>query len=235
MENFDEGDIRVPRKVEGVQIIQQLLNQRVSNMSMKKPDNAAVENNSRLTLSPPIFPTSKPQVSNDSIILSATFKSFHDDFESVKQESTLITKKNPLELHELIMISLCQGLENQGFMNLRACQTRDHQWNHLRQIGLWSDKYYVGDDLSFEGSHPLQSYYPRRRQLSRPLKPHPTNQYRKTFRSYYPRRIMWDNQWKEPLRFTTTPQESRSIRPYDVILDNRATMEEESEWQPIYK
>ena len=40
MENFDEGDIRVPRKVEGVQIIQQLLNQRVSNMSMKKPDKA---------------------------------------------------------------------------------------------------------------------------------------------------------------------------------------------------
>ena len=93
---------------------------------------SAVENNSRLTLSPPIFPTSKPQVRNDSIILSATFKSFHDDFESVKQELTLITKKNPLELHELIMISLCQGLENQGFMNLRACQTRDHQWNHLR-------------------------------------------------------------------------------------------------------
>ena len=40
--------------------------------------------------------------------------------------------------------------------------------------------------------------------------------------------------FQEPLRFTT-PQESRSIRPYDVILDNRATMEEESEWQPIYK
>ena len=40
MENFDEGDIRVPRKVEGVQIIQQLLNQRVSNMSTKKPDKA---------------------------------------------------------------------------------------------------------------------------------------------------------------------------------------------------
>ena len=41
--------------------------------------------------------------------------------------------------------------------------------------------------------------------------------------------------FQEPLRFTTTPQESRSIRPYDVILDNRATIEEESEWQPIYK
>ena len=40
--------------------------------------------------------------------------------------------------------------------------------------------------------------------------------------------------FQEPLRYTT-PQESRSIRPYDVILDNRATMEEESEWQPIYK
>ena len=40
MENFDDGDIRVPRKVEGVQIIQQLLNQRVSNMSTKKPDKA---------------------------------------------------------------------------------------------------------------------------------------------------------------------------------------------------
>ena len=40
LENFEEGDIRVPRKVEGVQIIQQLLNQRVSNMSMKKPDKA---------------------------------------------------------------------------------------------------------------------------------------------------------------------------------------------------
>lgn len=97
---------------------------------------AGAENNSRLTLSPPISPTSKPQLvrndRNDSIILSATFKSFHDDFESVKQELTLITKKNPLEMHELIMISLCQGLENQGFMNLRACQTRDHQWKHLR-------------------------------------------------------------------------------------------------------
>ena len=40
--------------------------------------------------------------------------------------------------------------------------------------------------------------------------------------------------FQEPLRYTT-PQESRSIRPYDVILDNRATIEEESEWQPIYK
>ena len=71
---------------------------------------------------------SDPQ-SNDSIIISATFKSFHDDFQSVKQELTLITHRNPLQVHELIMISLCQGLENQGFMNLRACQSRDY---HLR-------------------------------------------------------------------------------------------------------
>ena len=42
LENFDnEGDIRVPRKIGGVQIIQQLLNQRVSNMLTEKSEKAA--------------------------------------------------------------------------------------------------------------------------------------------------------------------------------------------------
>ena len=42
LENFDnEGDIRVPRKIGGVQIIQQLLNQRVSNMLTEKFEKAA--------------------------------------------------------------------------------------------------------------------------------------------------------------------------------------------------
>ena len=69
-------------------------------------------------------PTSKP-IENDTIILSATFKSFHDDFESVKQDLALITKKNALEIHGLIMDSLCKGLELHGFMDLRVCKNRN--------------------------------------------------------------------------------------------------------------
>ena len=66
---------------------------------------------------------------------------------------------------------------------------------------------------------------------------------RDTWRSHF-RTNLSKNNWsltfsrpfsfQEPLRYTT-PQESRSIRPYDVILDNRATIGEEDEWQPIYK
>ena len=68
-------------------------------------------------------------------------------------------------------------------------------------------------------------------------------QKRDTWRSHF-RTNLSKNNWsltfsrpfsfQEPLRYTT-PQESRSIRPYDVILDNRATIGEEDEWQPINK
>ena len=68
--------------------------------------------------------TSKPE-ENDTIILSATFKSFHDDFESIKQDLTLLTKKNALEVHGIIMDALCKGLEIHGFMDMRVCKNRN--------------------------------------------------------------------------------------------------------------
>ena len=58
-------------------------------------------------------------------------------------------------------------------------------------MGLWNtaNNHYI-NDLTYESSEPLQSYYPQRR-LARPFQYRP-----KRNRPYYRRRYM-NNQWKQ--------------------------------------